>query len=300
MQHSRTEHGVPYVGRFAPSPTGALHFGSLVAAVGSYLRARSRGGRWLLRVEDIDPPREVAGAAAEQIATLASFGLQPDAAVSYQSQSAARHQAALDRLLACGAAFWCGCSRRDLPADGIYPGTCRDGLPPGRRPRSIRMRTDRAGVERLVDAVQGPFSDHPGRVSGDFIVRRGDGLVAYQLAVVVDDAACGITEVVRGADLLDSTPRQLLVYRRLGLEPPHWLHLPVITDERGRKLSKSDADDPVASRRPAEALRLALRSLGQEPPAGARSLQAQWAWALAHFEVAAIPRGPVALGVHPS
>lgn len=288
-----------YVGRFAPSPTGPLHFGSLVAAVGSYLRARSRGGTWLVRVEDIDPPREVAGAAREQIETLARFGMQADEPVTYQSRSEPRHRAALEQLLATGAAFRCGCSRKDLPADGVYPGTCRHGLPNGREPRSIRMRTDRAQVERFVDAVQGPFSDHPGRIAGDFIVQRGDGLIAYQLAVVVDDAARGITEVVRGADLLDSTPRQLLVYRGLGLEPPDWLHLPLVTDEGGRKLSKSDGDDPVAARRPPEALRLALRSLGHEPPPGTRSLRAQWDWALAHFDVTAVPRGPVAVGVHP-
>jgi len=289
-----------YAGRFAPSPTGALHFGSLVAAVGSYLRARSRGGRWLVRVEDLDPPREVPGAAEEQLATLAAFGLKPDGPVAYQSQSAARHQEALEQLLAGGAAYWCGCSRRHLPTDGVYPGTCRHGLPPGRTPRSVRMRTDDAGVEDFIDAVQGEYCDHPGRIGGDFIIRRGDGLMAYQLAVVVDDAAAGITEVVRGADLLDSTPRQLLVYHRLGLEPPEWMHLPIVTDDSGRKLSKSDNDDPVVARQHREALRLALRSLGHEPPVAIQSLEAQMHWALTHFQPARIPRGPIAVGVHPS
>lgn len=288
-----------YIGRFAPSPTGALHFGSMVAAVGSYLRARSRGGRWLVRIEDIDPPRQVPGAAEEQLATLAAFGLLPDAPALYQSRSAAMHQQALERLVSGGAAFWCGCSRRDLPPDGIYPGTCRHGLPPGRKPRSVRMRTDDAGLECFDDAVQGEYRDHPGRAGGDFILRRGDGLVAYQLAVVVDDAAAGITEVVRGADLIDSTPRQLLVYRRLDLRPPEWMHLPVVTDENGRKLSKTDGDDPVIARAPAETLRLALRALGHEPPRGARLLETQMDWALAHFDVRRIPRGPVAVGVHP-
>lgn len=288
-----------YIGRFAPSPTGALHFGSLVAAVGSYLRARSRGGLWLLRIEDLDPPREVPGAAREQVATLAAFGLQPDGPVTYQSRFARRHLAALEKLLDSGAAFWCGCSRRDLPSDGIYPGTCRQSLPPGRQPRSVRMRTDNAEVECFSDAVQGEYCDHPGRAGGDFIIRRGDGLIAYQLAVVVDDAAAGISEVVRGADLIDSTPRQLLVYRRLGLRPPEWMHLPVVTDENGRKLSKSDDDDPVFARPHREALRLALRALGHEPPAGARLLETQMDWALANFDIARIPRGPVATGVHP-
>lgn len=289
-----------YVGRFAPSPTGALHFGSLVAAVGSFLRARSMGGRWLVRIEDIDPPREVPGAADEQIATLAAFGLNPDAPVSYQSQSAKLHDKALEQLLSEGSAYWCGCSRRDLPPDGIYPGTCRNGLPPGRQPRSVRIRTDDAEVECFVDAVQGEHCDHPGRIGGDFIIRRGDGLIAYQLAVVVDDAAAGITEVVRGADLIDSTPRQLFVYRRLGLKPPEWLHLPIVTDNNGRKLSKSDNADPVVARPPGEAMRLALRALDHEPPSGARSIEAQLDWALSRFEVDRIPLGPIAVGVHPS
>lgn len=288
-----------YLGRFAPSPTGALHFGSLVAAVGSYLRARSLGGRWLIRIEDLDPPREVPGAADEQIATLAAFGLQPDAPVLYQSRSTNLHEAALEKLLASGAAYWCGCSRRDLPPDGIYPGTCRNGLPPGREPRSVRMRTERTPVECFVDAVQGEYCDHPGRIGGDFIVRRGDGLIAYQLAVVVDDAEAGITEVVRGADLIDSTPRQLLVYRRLGLAPPDWMHLPVVTDNNGRKLSKSDHDDPVAARPHTEALRLALRALDHEPPAGVRLLETQMNWALTNFDIRRIPPGPIAVGVHP-
>ncbi len=288
-----------YTGRFAPSPTGALHFGSLVAAVGSYLRARSLGGRWLIRVEDIDPPREVPGAAEKQIATLAAFGLRPDAPVAYQSASAKLHERALDRLLASGAAYWCGCSRRHLPPDGVYPGTCRSGIPPGRKPRSIRIRTDTAGVECFVDVLRGEYCDHPGRIGGDFIIRRGDGLVAYQLAVVVDDAAAGITEVVRGADLIDSTPRQLLVFRRLGLAAPGWMHLPVVCDENGRKLSKSDNDDPVVARPHAEALRLALRALGHEPPPGARLLESQLDWALSNFDIERIPPGPVAVGVHP-
>jgi glutamyl-Q tRNA(Asp) synthetase len=290
----------PYVGRFAPSPTGALHFGSLVAAVGSYLRARSHNGRWLIRVEDLDPPREVPGAAEEQIATLARFGLHSDAPVSYQSRSASLHDKALKQLLDNKSAYWCGCSRRHLPPDGIYPGTCRNGLPPGREPRSVRLRTDHAETECFVDVIQGEYCDHPGRIGGDFIIRRGDGLIAYQLAVVVDDAATGITEVVRGADLLDSTPRQLLVYRRLGLSPPGWMHLPVVTDDQGRKLSKSDNDDPVAARTPSEAMRLALRALGHEPPPGARSLDAQWHWARHNFVLQRIPRGPIAVGVHPA
>lgn len=288
-----------YRGRFAPSPTGPLHFGSLVAAIGSYLQARRQGGTWLVRIEDIDPPRAVAGAPKVQLETLARFGMHPDGPVIYQSRSLVRHQAALEKLLAANLAFRCGCTRKELPSSGIYPGTCRDGLPPGKTARSVRIRTDSAGPIEIIDAIQGKFCEHPGERAGDFILLRGDGLIAYQLAVVVDDAAEGITEVVRGADLLDSTPRQVHIYASLGLEPPKWLHLPVIVDENGRKLSKSDQDDPVDRHPTAQAFRLALRALGHEPHAGVRSLEAMWRYALNEWTLERVPRGPVAIGVHP-
>ncbi|QKK02504.1 MAG: tRNA glutamyl-Q(34) synthetase GluQRS [Pseudomonadota bacterium] len=291
--------GSLYVGRFAPSPTGPLHFGSLVAAVGSYLRARSRNGQWRIRIDDIDRRREIPGAARDQLRTLARFGLGPDGPVSYQHRNAARHRQALHRLLDARHAFWCGCTRRQLPPDGRYPGTCRNGLPAQRKPRSVRVNTQDAPTIRFDDVVQGACEEHPGQRSGDFIILRGDGVIAYQLAVVVDDASEGITEVVRGADLIDSTARQLYLYENLGLPAPGWMHLPVVTDEHGRKLSKSDGDDPVAARPEAEALRLALRALGHEPPPGCRSLDAQWHWARSHWSPAAIPRGPIAVGVHP-
>lgn len=287
----------PIIGRFAPSPTGELHFGSLVAAVGSLLQARARGGQWLLRIEDIDPPREIAGAAQSQINTLRHFGMLPDAPVSFQRRSAPLHQAALEKLLAGGLAFHCGCSRRDLPASGIYPGTCREGLPPGRSPRSIRLRITEADLD-FHDLVQGDCRQSPARETGDFVIRRADGLVAYQLAVVVDDAASGVSEVVRGADLIDSTARQILVYQALGLPPPSYAHLPLVVDEHGRKLSKSEGDDPVHAQPPATALRLALRALGHEPPANCRSLDSLWAHALAHWHIERVPRGPVCIGVH--
>jgi glutamyl-Q tRNA(Asp) synthetase len=289
-----------YVGRFAPSPTGALHFGSLVAAVGSWLQARSRNGQWLVRIEDIDPPRVVAGAAEQQLETLARFGLVSDAPVEYQRDHEARHHAALHKLLDAGLAFHCGCSRRDLPASGIYPGTCRDGIPSGKRPRSIRLRTDLAEEISFTDTVQGPIREHPGAHTGDFVIRRADGLVAYQLAVVVDDHATGITEVVRGADLLESTARQIHVYNCLGWTPPAWMHLPLVVDDKGRKLSKSDQDDPVDRCKPAEAMRLALRALGHEPPENCRAIDAMLDWALAHWSVDRIPCGPVTVGTHPA
>ena len=287
-----------YRGRFAPSPTGDLHFGSLAAAVGSYARARSAGGRWLVRIEDIDPPREVAGAAQRQIDALKRFGLVADEPVRFQSKTNARHREILARLLASGQAFPCGCARRDLLPGGVYPGTCREGIPEGRSERSVRLRVSDEAID-FVDGVLGPCRQNPALQKGDFVIRRADGLIAYQLAVVVDDADDGITEVVRGADLFDSTARQIHLYRSLGWPVPAFAHLPLIVDADGRKLSKSEQDDPVAALPPAQGLRLALRALGHEPPAGQRSLEAQWQWALIHWDMARIPRGPVTIGDHP-
>lgn len=285
-----------YVGRFAPSPSGALHFGSLVAAVGSYARARSSGGAWLLRVEDLDPPREKPGAAEEQIDTLRRFGLIPDRPVERQSQHRARHEQVLCRLLAMGKAFHCGCSRRDLPADGVYPGTCRAGLAKGRRSRAIRFWVGSESVE-FVDALQGPQRQVPAEQCGDFVIRRADGLIAYQLAVVVDDAAAGVSEIVRGCDLLESSGRQILLRAALDLPQPEHLHLPLVVDASGRKLSKSAGDDPIRRYSPHQALRLALRALGHEPPAAKRTIEAQWAWLFDHWDIGRIPRGPIAVDV---
>lgn len=286
-----------YRGRFAPSPTGDLHFGSLLAAVGSYLQARAARGLWYVRIEDIDPPREVPGAARAQLETLRRFGLVPDGPVQWQSSMQDAHMLALRKLAADGLAYPCACARRDLPKSGIYPGTCRAGIAAGRPARSIRFRV-KPGPVRFKDAVQGSCEQDLELDVGDFVIRRADGLVAYQLAVVVDDARARISEVVRGADLLDSTPRQISLYRALGLPEPAWMHLPLVTDEHGRKLSKSSRDDPVNRHRPATVLRLVLRALGHEPPAGRRSLESQLSWAVAHWSAHAIPRGPVGIGVH--
>lgn len=283
-----------YRGRFAPSPTGPLHFGSLVAAVGSYLQARHHGGEWRIRVEDIDPPRVVPGAAEDQLATLARFGLRSDRPVQYQRDSTPRHAATVERLLAAGQAFHCGCSRSELPPSGIYPGTCRNGLPPGRRARSVRFRVPAAPL-RIVDRLRGAWQESLEASAGDFVIRRADGFHAYQLAVVVDDLDAGITEVVRGADLLDSAGRQQALYAVLGAPPPSWLHLPLVVDSSGAKLSKSTGADPVAARPTAEALALALRVLGHRPPDGVRSLEALWDWARAHWQPEAIPVEPFEL-----
>ena len=231
-----------YVGRFAPSPTGPLHFGSLVAALASWLDARAAEGRWLVRIEDLDPPRAVPGAADEILRTLDRLGLGWDGPVLYQSRRSASYEAALESL----DTYWCGCTRREIAdssigraTDGaqIYPGTCRTGLAPGKTPRALRLRT---GGEEIAftDRVQGPQRQILEREIGDFVLLRADGQFAYQLAVVVDDAEQGVTDVVRGADLLDSTPRQIFLQRLLGYPMPRYLHVPAAVNQAGEKLSK--------------------------------------------------------------
>ncbi|MFN2334830.1 MAG: tRNA glutamyl-Q(34) synthetase GluQRS [Wenzhouxiangellaceae bacterium] len=291
---SGSKPGAAPKGRFAPSPTGRLHLGSMLAAVGSFLNTRAAGGQWLLRIEDIDPPREQPGAARAQIRTLREFGMVPDAPVHYQSRSALLHDDAISRLRAVDRAFDCACSRSDLPASGVYPGTCRSGLAPGRRARSVRFRIPDAAVE-FNDLNFGARREDLAESSGDFVIRRADGLIAYQLAVVVDDIAAGITEVVRGADLLDSSARQQALYCALGVPPPVWLHLPLVVDAAGRKLSKSSAADPVASNTPAHTLALILQALGHRPPAGTHTLSGLWRWALANWQIERIPQEPFEL-----
>src|SRR5690606_14701318 len=235
MQVHMTKASTPthpgYRGRFAPSPTGPLHLGSLLAALGSWLLARHHRGEWLVRMEDLDPPREVPGAAAEQLRTLAAFGLESDAPVLWQSTRGDAYQATLDRLLASGRAFACHCSRAALAADG---GVHRHCVPGAARPDpAIRLRVPDGASVAFDDAIQGRFERNVATAVGDFVLRRADGPWAYQLAVVVDDAAQGITDVVRGADLLDSTPRQILLQRALGLPTPGYAHLPLVVDAEG-------------------------------------------------------------------
>ena len=280
---------VPAIGRFAPSPTGDLHFGSLVSAVGSYLEAKSAGGAWLLRIEDIDPPREVAGSARRIIDDLAKLGMVPDGPVLYQSSRHEAYQGIIGQLLASGLAYPCGCTRKDLPPSGIYPGTCRDGIAAGKRPRSIRFRVD-TGKVTFHDRLQGRISDSTAGNSGDFVIRRADGLFAYQLAVVVDDHFQGVTQVVRGADLLESTSRQICLQKALGYTTPDYMHLPVAVFPDGRKLSKRTRTDPVIKHEPVTAVRLALQFLGHNPPTGI-SLQELWNWAAAHWDRKRVPPG---------
>lgn len=277
-------------GRFAPSPTGTLHFGSLVAALGSWLRARSIGGEWFVRIEDIDPLREVPGAADAIVQQLIAFGLVPDGPVLRQSADRDRHAAARDRLLAAGVAYRCACSRADLaPYGGRHPARCIAPPPAADRPAAVRLRVP-PGVVRFDDAVQRPIEQDVAAEVGDFVIWRNDGWPAYQLAVVVDDAAQGVTEVVRGADLLDSTPRQYLLQRLLGLPHPRWMHLPLVLDADGRKLGKRDQAHPVDPADPLPALRMALRFLGQAVPAG-EDPQRVLAAAVEAFDPDRIPRG---------
>ncbi|HET7175422.1 MAG TPA: tRNA glutamyl-Q(34) synthetase GluQRS [Gammaproteobacteria bacterium] len=280
-----------YTGRYAPSPTGPLHFGSLVAAVGSYLDARSQGGRWLLRMEDLDKPREMPGATDGILRTLEAFRFQWDGAVLYQSRRADAYEAALDRLASDGAVFPCACSRREIADSGlnglegpIYPGTCRHGLPPGRRAQALRLRVPDESLS-FEDGLQGTVRQNLAQDVGDFIVRRADGAHAYQLAVVVDDAHQGITHVVRGADLLLSTPRQLLLQQLLGLSTPAYLHLPVAVNRVGEKLSKQTHAVALDEQRRGPTLWQALSFLQQSPPGELRdaSIEEIWVWAVANW-----------------
>ena len=309
-----------YVGRFAPSPTGPLHFGSLLAAIASYLQAKSEGGRWLVRIEDIDPPREVRGADAEILRALERYGFVWDGPVLYQSRQTEWHRELVERLFAEGHAYACGCSRRELagaprgPLGPIYPGTCRSGC--RARRTSIRVRTGSYPVA-FHDRLQGIQAQRLESESGDFVIRRRDGLIAYQLAVAADDAAQAVTEVVRGIDLMDSTPRQIHLQRLLGLSTPAYAHIPVAVNARGKKLAKStgasaippagstsDAAAGIAGTGPAGA----GRARGREPgihlgvgrgaladlrtdgaPAGARPFGCAGKWAIVKKDARRIP-----------
>lgn len=278
------------MGRFAPSPTGPLHFGSLVAAVASYLQARVHDGRWLVRIEDIDPPREQPGATDLILTALEAYGFDRDGDVIYQSSNAGAHESALESLLDNSLAYHCGCSRKDL-ADAprsalgtIYPGTCRNGC--NKTETAVRIRTDDAPIS-FEDGLQGRQTQRLESQSGDFIIKRRDGLIAYQLAVVVDDELEGITEVVRGIDIMDSTARQIWLQQLLAYQTPDYIHIPVVTHPDGDKLSKLTGAPGIPLDEVRPMLVMALRALRQTPPADLvdSSLPDIWRWAMQNWKL---------------
>jgi glutamyl-Q tRNA(Asp) synthetase len=260
-----------YRGRFAPSPTGPLHFGSLVAALGSYLDARAAGGAWLVRIEDLDTPRSSGAVSDDILRTLEAFGFQWDGEVRFQSRRIAHYEAALAGLQAQGATYRCTCSRREIADSAlrgvegpVYPGTCRALGIAASASAAVRLRTDDIEIA-FEDRLQGRVAQRLESGIGDFVLKRKDGIIAYQLAVVVDDADQGVTDVVRGADLLLSTPRQIRLQRQLGLPTPRYLHLPVATNSAGQKLSKQTLAPALNPAGALAALRRALAFLGQTP-----------------------------------
>ena len=291
-----------YRGRFAPSPTGPLHFGSLVAAAGSYLEARTRGGDWLVRMDDLDPPRVAPGAADDILRALEACGMEWDGGVVYQSTRSDAYHSALHRLREKGLVYPCACSRREIAdsavanVDGlVYPGICRKGLPPGKSARALRVNTRGAAIA-FDDVLQGRIAHDLEEEFGDFVLYRADDVYAYQLAVVVDDAEQGITDVVRGADLLGSTPRQVYLQQLLGLPRPRYAHLPVAVNAAGEKLSKQTHAAPLDPSNPLPALLAALSFLGQQPPAelARGSISQFWDWAMQNWSLARVPRAATA------
>jgi glutamyl-Q tRNA(Asp) synthetase len=287
----------PYRGRFAPSPTGPLHLGSLLTALGSYLDARVAEGRWLVRMEDLDRRREIRGAADDILRTLDAFGFVWDEEVIYQSSRTDAYAQAVEELSDKGLVFPCACSRSEIAAKGIpgadgpvYPGTCRNRLPPGRPARSLRVRTD-FGPVLARDRIRGDLTQDLRREVGDFVLRRVDGIHAYQLAVVVDDAFQGINQVVRGADLMSSTPRQVFLQGALRLAVPTYAHLPLIVESSGRKLSKSCAAAPLKPSSPIPTLLQAWSLLGQRPfPESPANLPEFWSYAHSTWNTRSVPK----------
>jgi glutamyl-Q tRNA(Asp) synthetase len=278
-----------------------LHFGSLIAATASYLEARSQGGQWLVRIEDVDTPRCSRAWGDDILRTLERFGFSWDGQVVWQSERTAAYETALARLREIDAVFPCACTRRELAdseihgvaQDGaaLYPGTCRNGLPAGKRARAWRLRVGKNEIE-FVDALQGRINSPLAVDVGDFVVRRADQLFAYQLAVVVDDADAEITHVVRGADLLHSTPRQVWLQRCLGLPTPKYAHVPVIVNTAGEKLSKQSGATALTDDNPATEIVSALAFLGQQPPRQLNNATVAdvWHWAHAHWSLSKMPR----------
>ena len=306
---------INYVGRFAPSPTGPLHFGSLVAAVASYCDAKANNGKWLLRMEDLDTPREMVGAADDILCTLEAFGFEWDGAIIYQSRRAELYQNALQILKNHNLIYPCSCSRKEIAdssiltgIDGaIYPKTCfnkmllsssQNSASEKRAPASRmntgswRINVDDSQNIRFLDAIQGEISQHLQTDIGDFILKRKDGIFAYQLAVVIDDCAQGVTHIVRGADLLDSTPRQIYLQQLLEFTTPTYAHVPVAVNAQGEKLSKQTLAKAITPETAPTLLFEALQFLGQDPPQEIKNatLAEVWRWAIANWTLGDVPK----------
>lgn len=285
-----------YTGRYAPSPTGPLHFGSLVTAVASYLEAKTQSGKWLLRMEDLDKPREMPGAADDILRTLEGYGFEWDGEVVYQSERSDLYQAYLEKLKDQQRVYPCNCSRReiaDIARAGIegpvYPGHCRHGLSSNREQIAWRLRVDTDTLS-FTDELYGEIQHHLLTDFGDFVLKRADGLFAYQLAVVVDDAEQGVSHVVRGADLLNSTSRQIYLQQQLGLTTPQYCHVPLVTNAQGEKLSKQTSAPAITVKDASAQLIKALSFLGFDVSAlsSAMSLAVIWQWAFDHWQLTII------------
>lgn len=287
-----TNNTANYIGRFAPSPTGGLHMGSLVCAVASYLDAKANQGIWLVRIEDIDPLREEAGASHGFIKCLAAHGMNADKEILWQHKRLPDYQAAIDQLLAKQKAFLCVCTRKQLAAEGgCYPGNCKNRKIDKAMDTSIRAAVEPDTRLQFVDGIQGLQQQYISKEVGDFIIRRKDGLIAYQLAVAMDDALQNISHVVRGSDLLDSTFRQIHLQKLLQLPTPYYCHIPVITHSDGHKLSKQTHAAEVKGTEAKQNLRLAFRLLGQHsPPAGYKTVDDLLKWGIEHWALNKIPR----------
>jgi len=279
------------VGRFAPTPSGDLHLGSLYSAVASYLDARAHGGRWLLRIEDLDRPREIAGSADGILRTLQQFGFEWDGAVTRQYERSERYEEALLALHAQERTFTCSCSRAQLEDELRYPGTCRARQLDPAAPAAIRLRVEPEQV-LFTDRIQGTYRQNVADAVGDFILKRRDRIYAYVLAVTVDDAAQGVTHIVRGADLLDNTPRQIYLQRLLGLPEPRYAHVPVLTEAHGGKLAKSRRSVRLSADSPLPQLRSVFSLLGLEPPPSLASatIADAWRWAITQWNLNKVPK----------
>ncbi len=288
----------PYRGRFAPSPTGPLHFGSMIAAIASYLEAKSQQGSWLVRIEDLDPPREIPGAAAGILQTLENFDLHWDETVVYQSQRGPLYLAALEKLTEKKQLYPCRCTRKSITQTGhkgrfgaIYSGLCRERLDTDKPAHALRVRTHNEKIS-FNDQIQGDYSQRLESELGDFVIRRADGLFAYQLAVVVDDAEQGISHIVRGCDLLDNTPRQIHLQQLLAYPTPRYTHLPIALAKDGQKLSKQSGAMAISRRRPQDVAYEILNLLNQSPPIDliSSNMDEFWAWAIKHWTLNKVTR----------